>query len=171
MRMKTEYVQYYVEGNDEKKLVDVLKNDLHLIRHGKVQTLNPVEREITRARLRTLHPGTMVVLIFDTDTGQAGILDKNLKILRACPFISEVVTIPQVANLESELVRSCNIRNITELLNSKTRGEFKNDILRVNNLGQKLMEHGFDIHRFWAAAPPAPYQNIANQADRIRLSP
>ena len=74
--MKSKYVQYYVEGDDEKKLVDVLKTDLRLIKPGKVQKLNVVEQEITDIRLRTLKQGTMVVLVFDTDTGNVEILKR-----------------------------------------------------------------------------------------------
>ena len=38
--MKSKYMLYYVEGDDEKKLLDVLKTDLRLIKPGKVQKLN-----------------------------------------------------------------------------------------------------------------------------------
>lgn len=47
--MKSEFVQYFVEGEDEKKLINVLKTDLRVIRPGKVQKLNVVECEFTRA--------------------------------------------------------------------------------------------------------------------------
>ena len=77
--MKSKFVQYYVEGEDEEKLVNVLKTQLGLIRPGKVQKLNVVEQEITNIRLRTLKQGTMVVLVFDTDTGNVDILKKNIK--------------------------------------------------------------------------------------------
>ena len=82
--MKNQYIQYYVEGDDEEKLVNVLKSQLRLIRSGKVQKLNVVEREISEARLRTLSRGTMVVLIFDTDTANISILENNIKTLYDC---------------------------------------------------------------------------------------
>ena len=167
--MKSKFVQYYVEGEDEEKLVNVLKTKLGVIKTGKVQKLNAVEREITDARIRTLSPGTMVVLIFDTDTGQLEILDRNLKKLKACSSVSEIVTIPQVPNLEGELVRSCDIKNITELLNSKSRGDFKSDIKHISNLDSKLREHKFDINLFWARNPASPYQGIENQAAKVKL--
>lgn len=167
--MKSKFVQYYVEGDDEKKIIDVLKTDLGVIRPGKVQKLNVVEQEITDIRLRTLNRATMVVLVFDTDTGNVDMLKKNIKILEECPSVSEIVLIPQVANLEEELVHSCNIRKIEELLNSKSRGHFKRDLIGVTNLGKKLREHQFDIKLFWNRRPTSPYQDIENQAAKVKL--
>jgi len=168
--MRTNFVQYYVEGEDEEKLINVLKTDLGAIRPGKVQKLNVIEAEFTNARLMTLRPGTMVVLVFDTDTGHIDILNRNLQKLKKCSAVSEIVTVPQVLNLEQELVRSCEIRDIRELLGSKSRKEFKTDLIRVTNLASKLREHRFDIDSFWRDAPPPPYQSIQNQAGRIKLT-
>ena len=68
-----EYFQYYVEGEDEEKLVNVLKSDMQCIEAGKVQVLNPVLEKITPLRLRTLKKNTSVVLVFDTDAGESEI--------------------------------------------------------------------------------------------------
>lgn len=166
--MKNRYVLYYVEGDDEEKLINTLKSKLNMIKSGKVQKLNVVECEITDLRLRALSPGTMVVLVFDTDTGNVEILERNIKKLKACPAVSEVVTIPQVRNLEDELVNSCAIKDITELLNSRSRRDFKSDIIHVSNLDKKLQEHRFDINSFWSKKPLCPYQNIENQAEKVK---
>lgn len=167
--MKSKYVQYYVEGEDEEKLIKILKADLGLIRSGKVQKLNVVECDFTNARLMTIRPGTMIVLVFDTDTGHIEILSKNMDRLRKCPAVSEIVTIPQVPNLEQELIRSCDIKKVEELLGSKSKKDFKADLIRVKNLADKLRGHQFDITRFWCTQPLFPYHNIANQADRIKV--
>ena len=167
--MKSRYVLYYVEGEDEVKLIDVLKSDLRVIKAGKVQKLNVLQREITTARLRTIKPATMVVLVFDTDTNNLDILKENLKILESCTSVSEIVTIPQFHNLEEELIRSCNIKNITQLLNSKSRTEFKTDLIRVSNLDKKLKDHNFDITLFWNQKPQSPYDEIPNQSKKIKL--
>ena len=53
-----EYFQYYVEGEDEEKLVNVLKSDMQCFEAGKVQVLNPVLEKITPLRLRTLKKNT-----------------------------------------------------------------------------------------------------------------
>lgn len=110
--MKSKFVQYYVEGEDEKKIINVLKSDLKVIRPGKVQKLNVTTQKITDMRLRALALGTMVVFAFDTDRGEVDMLKENIEIVKACPSVSEIILIPQVPNIEGELVRSCNIKNL-----------------------------------------------------------
>ncbi len=168
--MRSKFIQYYVEGEDEERLLHVLKADLQVIRPGKVQKLNVVECELTNARLMTLRPGTMIVLVFDTDTGYIDVLNKNLEKLKNCSSVSEIVTIPQVPNLEGELMRSCCIKNVTELTGSKSRKDFKADFIRTKNLAGKLTEHQFDIRQFWCRQPENPYHNIVNQAEKIKLT-
>lgn len=167
--MKTKYIQYYVEGEDEEKLINTLKTQLGVIKTGKVQKMNVVEQEITDMRLRTLSRGTMVVLVFDTDTWNLDTLKKNIRTLKNCKSVSEIVLVPQVPNLEGELLRCCNIRKIEELLSSKSRSEFKSDLIRVSNLDKKLKDHQFDINLFWSRNPPQPYQDLENQAARVKL--
>lgn len=108
-------------------------------------------------------------MIFDTDTKQVEILNQNIQKLKKCRFVSAIVTIPQVPNLERELVRSCNIRNITELLNSRSRKNFKSDLIHVSNLEHKLIEHEFDLSVFWAQQPEQPYQDIINNSEEIKI--
>ena len=167
--MKTKYIQYYVEGPDDKKVIDTLKTKMGLVKPGKVDVLNVVTEKITDLRLRTLSPGTMVVLVFDVDAGSRDILNTNIQKLKNCQAVTEVVTIPQVPKLEIELVRSCNIRQIKELLNSRSSDDFKRDVMRVTNLDAKLREHQFDIDQFWSATPIPPYQDIPNQAAKVKM--
>lgn len=167
--MKIQTVQYYVEGDDEKKLVNTLKNTMKVIAPGKLQKLNVLQDLIKDAHLRPLKHGTAVVLIFDTDTNNVEILKRNIKKLKDCSYISSVITIPQVPNLEGELIRSCNIRQITELLNSRSAKDYKSDLIRITNLHSKLEEHNFDINKFWSQKPEVPYQDISNDSDKIKL--
>ena len=169
MAMECEYVQYYVEGENEARLISVLKTDLMVIRPGKVQKLNVVERALESTRLMALRPRTVAVLVFDTDTGHVDILKRNVEMLKGCRNVSEIVLVPQVKNLEEELVRACGLRDIRDLLSIRSRQEFKSDLLRVTNLAGKLREHGFDIGRFWSCTPTYPYESIPNQAGRIKL--
>ena len=76
--MRNRNLLYLVE-DDEKKLVNTLKNSMGLIHPGKVQKLNVIECNITDLHLRTLAKGTIVVLIFDTDTDNVARLDKNIE--------------------------------------------------------------------------------------------
>lgn len=167
--MKSKYIQYFVEGEDEEKLIQELKNVLQVIRPGRVQKLNVIDNEISDVILRTLHPKTMVVLVFDTDTGKYDILQKNIKKLSVAAHVTEVVLVPQVPNLEGELLKCCKIKNITDLLGSKSNREFKTDFLRVTNLSAKLLEHGFDYHRLWTCAFQLGKSGNKNGAERIKL--
>lgn len=163
-------VQYYVEGEDEKKLIDVLKTDMRLIIPGKVQKLNVVEQQIKKTHFINMKNHTMVVLVFDTDTGKEDILNKNIEILMQCSLVSEVVTIPQVKNLEDELIRCCDIKDIKELLGSKSKKDFKKDFIKVENLKNKLLEHKFEFKKLWIKLPENGYKGILNKADKIRNS-
>lgn len=167
--MKKYIFQYYVEGDDEKHLINVLKNELKMITPGKVQKLNVVDQKITDAMTRAYKDGTVVVMIFDTDTGDVNILNENIAKLKRCSSVSKIITIPQVLNLEDEIVRSCNVRNAKKLLNSRSTKNFKRDFINVSNLGAKLTEHKFDINLFWNQNPREPYQHIENRSSEVKL--
>lgn len=48
---KSRYYHYFVEGEDEEKLLKVLKTDLQLIAPGKVQRFNVIQEKLTKLRL------------------------------------------------------------------------------------------------------------------------
>lgn len=167
--MREKNIFYFVEGDDEKKLLAVLKTDLKMILPGKIQKHNVVEKKIPDAILRTFKNKTVVVLVFDTDTNQVNTLKDNIRKLQKCSVVSEVITIPQVPNLEGELIRSCNVKKIADLLDSQSASEFKSDFLRITNLDTKLKEHQFDIDLFWSQNPREPYQDIKNGSKKIKI--
>ena len=113
--------------------------------------------------------GKNCFLVFDTDKDNVKILNDNIKALKTCTAVSKVITIPQVSNVEDELVRSCNIRQIKELLNSRSNSAFKSDIIKVTNLHSKLKEHQFNIDLFWNSTPAEPFSHIVNGAKGIKL--
>ena len=79
--MANNIYHYYVEGDDEKKVIDTLKTSMQLIISGKVDVFNVIERKFTRNQIMRLKQGTIVVLVFDTDTNQVDTLleqHKNL---------------------------------------------------------------------------------------------
>ena len=76
--MKDVY-QYFVEGDDEKRLIEVLKTDMRLIQPGKVQVVNVVQERLTGLKLRVLSEGTILIFVFDTDSGNIDILNENIK--------------------------------------------------------------------------------------------
>lgn len=110
---KSGIYQYYVEGEDERSLLNTLKLDLRCIESGKIDKFNVIQSRFTTARMRTLKTGTTVVLVYDTDVEMnTKILDENIAFLKRQKGIKEVICIPQVRNLEDELVRACNIKNM-----------------------------------------------------------
>lgn len=108
--MANNIYHYYVEGDDEKKVIDTLKTSMQLIISGKVDVFNVIERKFTRNQIMRLKQGTIVVLVFDTDTNQVDTLLENILFLQKQPIVKKVICVPQVKNLEDELLRSCNIK-------------------------------------------------------------
>ncbi|SES43134.1 hypothetical protein SAMN04487884_1521 [Butyrivibrio fibrisolvens] len=161
-------IQYYVEGEDEKKLVEVLKTN-GLILPGKVQVFNPVCERVSKARLITLKQGTNIVLIFDTDVDQEEILKENIKLFKACSSISSVYTIPQNRNLEDELVRACSIKDAREIFGSKSISDFKTSFIREKNLLKKLTDKQFDFNKFWVMKTTGKFRGISNDSGEIKI--
>ena len=167
--MNSSIYQYYVEGEDEKRIIEVLKTDMQLIKPGKVQVLNVVQERISDMKLRVLSEGTTLIFVFDADAGNPEILSENIAKALGAANVKEVHCITQVKNLEDEIVRSTNIKKIEELFNSKNKGEFKKDLLRKRNVKQYLEAHSFDLSKFWSLDPPKPYEKITNEAEMVKL--
>lgn len=79
-----------------------------------------------------------------------------------------LICIPQVNNLEDELLRSCHIKQIKELLGSKSNKDFKHDLIVEKNLKKKLLNHDFDIQKFWNRNPENKFREISNGAINIK---
>lgn len=166
--MRNNHYHYYVEGDDDRKIVNTLKTELQLIQAGKVDKFNVVQNELNKNRIKVLKEGTTVILVFDTDTNNADILKRNIAFLEKQKSIKEVICIPQVENLEDELIRSCAIKNVKELTNSKSNEEYKSDILHINNLKAKLEEKKFAFDKFWSTTPKGKFEGIPNDSNMIR---
>ncbi|KXB56964.1 hypothetical protein [Lachnoanaerobaculum saburreum] len=164
--MKFGQYHYYVEGENERVLVEILSKckdeKFNVIRPGKIDVFNVVEREI-----KSTHMNTVVVLVFDTDTKNRAILDKNTKFLEKHKKIKEVILIPQVYNLEDELIRSCNIKNILQLLGSKSKREFKSDFNKVNNLNEYLIKAEFAFDKLWRKNTDGIFAGITSGISKI----
>lgn len=162
--------QYFVEGETEKKLINTLKTELQCIQAGKVEVFNVVQERLTPLRLMRLKRNTVVVLVFDTDKEDIRILTTNLTFLKEQPNIGQVICITQVENLEDELKRSCQIREIKELTGSRTNTEFKEDMIRQGNFAKKLKEYSFDISKLWAkTSEKSVYRFIENEAEKLKI--
>ncbi|MDO5539407.1 MAG: hypothetical protein Q4F83_04955 [Eubacteriales bacterium] len=163
------YYHYFVEGQDEEKLINVLKTDMQYIVPGKVQKFNVVQEKLTSLRLMQLKKGTIVVLVFDTDSGNIQILQENIELLKKSGIVKTVLCVTQVKNLEDELVRSCNIRQIKELTGSKSNKDFKHDLIKDSHFCKKLEIYKFDLKKFWNMTDKGTYSKIKNDADKIKL--
>lgn len=161
--------QYYVEGDDEKALINALKSELRCIEAGKVEVFNVVQRAITPNRLRTLQAGTTVILVYDTDVEKVDTLKNNIRVLKKHNAIKEVLCIPQVTNLEDVLVDTCGVNKVTDITHSQTKTDFKRDIIRCTNLGGRLKASGFDISKLWEKVPKNKFKDFGNDANRIKL--
>lgn len=139
---KKEIYHYYVEGDDEKHLLDALKREIGCIQPGKVEKFNVIQQRITIARIRPLKQDTIVVFVYDTDVEN---------------------------NLEEELVRCCDISNVGELTKSSTKTDYKRALISCTNLGARLKMCGFDVSKLWSQIPANGFQKFGNGAEKIKL--
>lgn len=87
--MKYNYY-YYVEGETEQAILEALKKKGNCIQSGKVEVFNKLLRKIPVAKTSVHKPGTVVVLLFDTDIQNSDervqclkTLEYNLKTFKA----------------------------------------------------------------------------------------
>ena len=151
---KSGIYQYYVEGEDERSLLNTLKLDLRCIESGKIDKFNVIQSRFTTARMRTLN---------------TKILDENIAFLKRQKGIKEVICIPQVRNLEDELVRACNIKNIVDLTKSLTKADYKRDLINCSNLSDRLKKCKFDITKIWAEIPKNNFKKYGNDSEKIKI--
>lgn len=160
--------QYFVEGQTEKKLIEILKKS-NMIISGNVNIFNVIQKEFSGALLANLSKNTVVILIFDTDTNSVSGLNNNLRILKKNPNVRECWCIPQVKNLEDELIRATDITHIKDLIGSQSNTDFKRDWLREKHIPEKLQLHHFDYSSFWSSTAGPPFDSIKNNSDRIKI--
>ncbi len=166
---KSKRYHYFVEGECEKKLISVLKEQKDLIVPGKIDVLDITKEHLTELKLRPLPEGVTLILIFDTDTQEMRTLRENLEFLRRYSRVKDVWCIPQVRNLEEELVRATNIHNIKDLLDSDGVNKFKADFIKEKRLFQKLCEKNFDLGKMWSSKPKDNYEWIVNDGSKIKM--
>jgi len=159
--------QYYVEGQCEKKLIEELKRRQAVI-SGKVNVFNVKQKVFTNERLRTLVRNTVVILVFDTDTKELKTLRDNISILRRHKNIREIWCVMQVENLEDELKRAAQVREIKDLLGCKSDKDFKSAFIAEKNLLEKLDKKGFTFAELWTTRPPREYNDLENAGYRIK---
>lgn len=138
-------LHYFVEDETERKLIETIKNK-HLY-SGKIKIINIIQNKIPNSILKTLERETVVVLVFDTDVEKIDILDENIRLIMRSNNVKDVICILQIKNLEDELIYSTKI---IDLLESKSKKDFKNDSNNCKNLLKKLEEKEFKISKLWS---------------------
>ena len=91
--------------------------------------------------------------------------EENIKILSS---ISQIVIIEQNKNLEDELKRATSVKEIREILNSKSNKDWKRDMLNTINLLEKLEKKNFQISKFWINN--SQILKLANNSYIIRIN-
>jgi len=71
-------LHYFVEGENERKLIETIKNKY--LYSGKIKVMNTIQNKVSKSILRTLERETIVVLVFDTDIEKIDILEEQLRI-------------------------------------------------------------------------------------------
>ena len=130
---------YFVEGDTERKFIEVIKENKYVY-SGRIEKRNLLEKKISDNILKNIQKNTTIVIIFDTDVidiNNINILDKNIEIFENSK--KKVILIPQVKNLEDELIYSTKIKKIEDLLESKSDDDFKRDFMRCNNLINNML--------------------------------
>lgn len=167
------YFCYFVEGDNEKKIVNELKGKY--LESGVVNKFNILQEKISNYVLRKFsnEKKNISIIVYDYDVFEKNIntkklknkLEKNIEILSS---ISEVVIIEQNKNLEDELKRATDVKEIKEILNSKSNKDWKRDMLNTINLLEKLEKKNFQISKFWINN--SQILKLANNSYIIRIN-
>ena len=159
-------LHYFVEGENERKLIETIKNKY--LYSGKIKIINTIQNKVPNSILRTLERETVAVLVFDTDVEKIDILDENIKLIKNSNNVKDVICIPQIKNLEDELIYSTNINKIVDLLESKSKKDFKNDFNNCKNLMKKLENKEFKISKLWSRNAVDIYKKYKNDSEVIK---
>ena len=104
----------------------------------------------------------------DLDLYKADILDENIKIIKNSNNVRDIICIPQIKNLEDELIYSTNITKIIDLLESKSKKDFKNDFNNYKNLIKKLEDKEFKISKIWSREAVDIFKKYKNESTKIK---
>ena len=167
---------YYVEGQDEEKIVNTLKAKKNeYIISGKVIVFNMARDKIKDMQLMALNKSTVVVIVVDNDLFignksnpqiHKDRINNNIILLKK--YCKKVIIVVQKDDLEDEIIKSTNINKIEDLLNSSSYKEWKSDVIKERNLMKKLNNKQFNFDKFWKYKLPDFIKN-AEPSDLIRL--
>lgn len=161
---------YYVEGECEEKLLAALKEEPARLVPGKVKVYNIIQNVIPKSQMISITAGTIVALVFDTDVAMTDKLLENVRLLRKFCGRLCIVYLPQVQNLEDELVRCTDVKSVSELTKSDSVKNFKADFCKMKSKACRGMldKHKLNIRQLWMSEPPVSFAFVENNADKIK---
>lgn len=161
---------YLTEGECEEKLIKALKEKPSLVRPGKVKKFNVIQEELPANMLMQFDPGSMVVLVFDTDKPETEILKKNIVLLKSLSFKVEIATIVQVLNFEEGIVRSTAVSKVQDLTKSYGISDFKRSVnkMKAKEFRNALNRHKLDVKKLWSLKPPSAFKFTRQDSDKIK---
>ena len=161
---------YYVEGPCEQQLIAALRETPAKLIPGKVKVFNVVQNLIPKSQMLSIQSGTTVALVFDTDVQQTTNLKKNLELLRRYCGKLKIIFLPQVLNLEDELVRCTDVKAVTELTRSGSLRNFKTDFckMKAKDCRSMLERRGLDYSRLWMSKVPESFAFVESNSTQIK---
>ncbi|MDO4711414.1 MAG: hypothetical protein Q4A75_05505 [Peptostreptococcaceae bacterium] len=165
-------IVYIVEGETEQQIIKAIKNKY--IVAGRIYVQNLTQSEISQTFIRTLKPKTKVVIVFDTDVEKDHAVDTlrdNIKKLRKSSQVKQVISLPQIKNIEDEIVYSTKVKTIRDLINSKSEKDFKRDLINTHesHILSALEKKHFDIVKFWSRDPQNCYCEFKNESKNVKM--
>jgi len=106
--------------------------------------------------------------VFDTDVPITDKLKKNIENIEKYCTKSKLVFLPQVMNLEDELVRCTDVEKVTDLTQSKSVANFKTDFNRLKSCRGTLTKHQIDVARLWTTTVPEVFSFVPQNSDTIK---
>ena len=160
---------YFVEGKCEATLISALKEYPPRILAGRIRVFNVVANLIPRSQLIAIQANSTVVFVFDTDVPITDTLKKNIELIdRYCTRV-KILYLPQVINLEDELVRCTDIKRIAELTGSKSSSNFKSDFCALSNCRSVLDRHKLDVAMLWTPKLPDEFTFVEHNSGQVKL--
>ena len=136
-----------------------------------MKKFNVIQEELKTSQLVTFTPGSMVVLVFDTDVDMTYHLKRNIELLeKRCSGV-KVVTVAEVLNFEDELERCTNITKAQEITKSQSVSEFKGAFCRLKPIEcrRALERHSIDMKKLWCKAPANSFVFIKQESQKIKI--
>lgn len=169
--MKNNRYIYYVEGECEEQLINVLKKQPAKIAPGKVKKLNVNSLLIPKSEMLGFKQGTIVVFVFDTDVPETEKLKKNIELIKRYCSKVKIIYLAQVLNFEDELQRATDVNNVLDLTHSRSISNFKSDFakMKVDSCKSMLERHQLRVEEMWTKQPRLPFDFIIQNGEEIKI--